>query len=50
MDAVHLFRAMPTTYSGGMASIFREHRNQWSPWFGISGRHAPESFGVYLIE
>jgi hypothetical protein len=37
MDAVHLFRAMPTTCSGGMASGFLRAPESmvalvWNPW------------------
>ena len=52
------FRWMPSTRSGpcrppvpvAWRPFFRGHRNQWSPWSGFSGRHTPESLGVYLIE
>jgi len=48
MDAVHPFRAMPTTSSDAWRPVFPGRRNRWSPCFGISGRHAPESWGARL--
>jgi hypothetical protein len=56
--ADHRFRWMPSTRSGpcrpavptGWRPVFPGCRNRWSPWFGISGRHAPESGKVALIQ
>jgi hypothetical protein len=49
--ADHRFRRMPSTCSEpcrplvpmAWRPVFSGDRNRWSPWFGISGRHAPES-------
>jgi len=49
--ADHGFRWMPTTCSGACRPpvpmawrpVFPGRRNRWSAWFGIRGRHAPES-------